>query len=58
MTPKPLGSGEWELFNIAQDPGEQNNRATDKPRVMQDMLQEWARYEKENGLVYADSSPI
>lgn len=34
------------------------NRATDKPRVMQDMLQEWARYEKENGLVYADSSPI
>ena len=58
MTPKPLGSGEWELFNIAQDPGEQNNRAADKPQVMQDMLQEWARYEKENSLVYADSSPI
>ena len=58
MTPKPLGSGEWELFNIGQDPGEQNNRAADKPQVMQDMLQEWARYEKENDLVYADSSPI
>ena len=56
--PKPFGSGNWKLFNIMEDPAELQNKAEDRPDIMQDMLREWVQYETENGLIYPDKSPI
>ena len=57
-TPKPHGTDQWKLFNIVKDPGELDNKAADMPDVMDDLLKEWQRYEQENNLVYAESSPL
>ncbi len=44
-------SGEWELFNIVDDPGEQTNRASEYPVQLQTMKDLYARYEVDVGFV-------
>jgi arylsulfatase A-like enzyme len=52
---KPFGSGEWELHDIAMDPGELNDLSTEYPAVMSGMLDAWAVYEQEMNIVYPDT---
>jgi len=46
--PKPFGPGEWELFNIKQDPAEINNLSKQHPERLKDMIALWEQYKKEN----------
>ena len=49
--PPPFGSGEWELFNLADDPLEANDLTEQKPEKLQEMLGLWAKYVRENGVI-------
>jgi arylsulfatase/uncharacterized sulfatase len=45
---KPLGDGEWRLFNIKKDPGETRDLAQEEPSRLQQMLSAYERYQREN----------
>jgi arylsulfatase/uncharacterized sulfatase len=45
---KPLGDGEWRLFNIKKDPGETRDLAQEEPARVQQMLSAYERYQREN----------
>ncbi|QDV73966.1 arylsulfatase [Botrimarina mediterranea] len=40
------GQGDWELFNLAVDPGETNNLAREKPEVLEGLIAQWAEWIK------------
>jgi arylsulfatase A-like enzyme len=53
--PEPNGTGEWELFDLKQDPGELNDLGKKHPQKLVDLVARWEQYEKENGVL--DLSP-
>jgi arylsulfatase len=46
--PKPFGPGEWELFNLKQDPAEINDLSKQHPEKLNDMIALWEQYKKDN----------
>ena len=46
--PKPFGTGEWELFNLKQDPAEINDLSKQHPEKLKDMIALWEQYKIEN----------
>ena len=46
--PKPFGPGEWELFNLKQDPSEINDLSKQHPEKLKDMIALWEQYKIEN----------
>ena len=57
--PPPQGTGEWELYNLASDPGETRNLASIEPERLARMAAAYAAYARKVG-VYEnpDYSPI
>lgn len=51
---QPYGTGEWELFNLANDPTESRNLASVEKGKLAEMLKEWDRYVEENGVIVAE----
>jgi arylsulfatase len=51
---KPIGKSDWELFNLAQDPGERNDLAAQNPDKLKEMLVLWDKYVKENNVILPD----
>lgn len=49
--PKPLGSGEWQLFDLSKDIGETNDLAKELPNLLNEMINHWSEYVAETGLV-------
>ncbi|MEO1404954.1 MAG: arylsulfatase [Pseudomonadota bacterium] len=56
ITP-PQGSGKWELFNLAVDPGETNNLAASEPDRLTQMIAAYNAYEEANGVIHPDVPP-
>jgi len=48
----PEADRRWQLFNLADDPFEQNDLAASSPGKLQQMLALWDAYDEENGVVY------
>ncbi len=48
----PADQRRWQLFNLGEDPFEQNDLSQQEPQRYQDMLASWERYEAENGVIY------
>ncbi|OKY74636.1 MAG: hypothetical protein BM485_12370 [Desulfobulbaceae bacterium DB1] len=48
---KPLGKEQWELFNLAKDPGERNDLAAENPDKVKALTALWDRYAKENNVI-------
>lgn len=46
----PVGTGQWELFNIRTDPTETANLATDFPDVIAELVADWEAYADANGV--------
>ena len=57
-TDKPHGSGEWELHDLAEDPGELHDLSGEQPDVMAELLDYWEQYEQEMMIVYPDRAGI
>lgn len=53
---KPFGKGEWELFNLATDPGERNDLAADQPEKLKSMLALWDEFVLANNVVLPSRS--
>ncbi len=51
---KPFGTGDFQLFNIDEDPTESHNVSEQFPAKYQELLAEWNAYVKENGVILAN----
>jgi arylsulfatase A-like enzyme len=49
--PKPFGTGEWELFNVKEDPAEMNDLSKKHPDRLRKMVARWEQYKKDNGVL-------
>ena len=52
--PQPFGKGDWELFNLKNDPGEMNDLSTRYPEKREAMIALWEQYKVENGVLDID----
>lgn len=46
--PKPFGPGEWQLFNLKQDPAEMIDLGKQHPGKLKDMIALWEQYKIDN----------
>jgi arylsulfatase len=49
--PPPYGSGKWQLFNLADDPGETKNLADKDPDMLKRLVEAWDDYAADVGVV-------
>ncbi|MGE5722507.1 MAG: sulfatase-like hydrolase/transferase, partial [Sphingomonadales bacterium] len=54
---KPYGTGDWELFNVAKDPGERKDLAAQNPDKVKAMLALWESYVKANNVILPVRGP-
>ncbi|MBV1959625.1 MAG: arylsulfatase [Pseudomonadales bacterium] len=53
---EPLGSDDWQLFNLAEDVGEQNDLSGEFPEKKQQLIALWDEYVKTNGVIIGNRS--
>jgi arylsulfatase A-like enzyme len=53
---KPLGKGEWELFNLVADPAERNDLAAERPDKVKALIALWDNYVAQNGVILPSRS--
>lgn len=53
---KPFGAGEWELYNLAQDPAERTDIASANPAKVDAMLTLWDEYAAANNVILPSRS--
>jgi arylsulfatase len=49
--PQPFGKGEWELFDLKEDPAEMNDLSGKHPDRLETMIARWDLYKKDNGVL-------
>jgi arylsulfatase len=47
----PFGAGDWQLFDVAKDPGEANDVSDQFPNVTQDLADKWDSYADDVGVI-------
>ncbi|WP_317928455.1 arylsulfatase [Halioxenophilus sp. WMMB6] len=47
-----MGETQWQLFNLVDDPMEQQDLSAQQPAKFQQLMQRWADYEQGNGIIY------
>lgn len=52
------GTGEWQLFNLKDDPTETRDLAASQPAKLKQMTRLWERYAKDNGVVLTGDGPF
>jgi len=55
---EPFGTWDWQLFNLAEDPGEQYDLTAKLPAKRQELIALWDEYVKTNGVILGDRSPF
>ena len=50
-----LKPGQWQLYNLAEDPAEMNDLADSNPEKLRELLVLWERYTTENNFIYPDT---
>lgn len=55
MPPWAHGKGDWELFDLEEDPGETNDLALKLPEKLKELLVLWEGYIKETGVVWGEA---
>jgi len=53
---KPLGKGDWELFNLAADPAERKDLASERPDKVKALLALWDDYVRKNNVILPSRS--
>lgn len=49
--PPPYGTGEWQLYDLASDPGETIDLADNRPERLKTLAKSWQSYASVNGVV-------
>jgi len=52
--PKPFGTGDWQLYDLATDPGEVNDLSKRHPTLHAEMVEIWNHYSRETGVILPD----
>ncbi len=47
----PEGIGTWQLYNLANDPGEIYDRSSEYPSKLGELVRAWAEYAEETGVL-------
>jgi arylsulfatase len=55
---KSYGKGDWELFNLAADPAERFDLATEQPEKVKELLALWDDYVRNNNVILPSRSPF
>lgn len=55
---EPFGTEDWQLFNLAEDPGEQYDLSEKFPDKKKTLIALWDEYVKMNGVIIGDRSPL
>jgi arylsulfatase len=53
---KPLGKGDWELFNLLNDPSERKDLARERPDKVRELVAIWDSYVRANNVVLPSRS--
>jgi arylsulfatase len=51
------GTGDWQLFDLQDDPGEMDDLSAKHPGKREAMLRLWDEYVKKNGVIVSDAGP-
>jgi arylsulfatase A-like enzyme len=54
----PLGTGDWQLFDLAADPGETIDLAAERPDIRDELTRHWDAYAAANNVIIPDRSPV
>jgi arylsulfatase len=46
--PEPFGTGDWQLYNLARDPGEVHDLSKEFPGRRKELIQAWQQYARDN----------
>jgi arylsulfatase A-like enzyme len=49
--PEPMGTGDWELFNLKEDPAELQDLSAEHPQKLKELVEQWEQYKKDNGVL-------
>jgi len=49
--PPPFGPGDWQLYNLSEDPGELVDLSDQHPKRRVKMIAGWEQYKQENGVL-------
>ncbi len=55
---RPMGTHDWQLFNLAEDPGEQYDLSAKFPEKKKVLVALWDEYVKTNGVIIGERSPF
>jgi len=55
---QPFGADDWQLFNLASDPGEQYDLSAKFPKKKRVLVALWDEYVKMNGVIIGARSPF
>ena len=55
---EPFGTEDWQLFNLAEDPGEQHDLSSKLPNKKKALIALWDEYVKTNGVIIGERSPF
>ncbi|MEE8606945.1 MAG: arylsulfatase [Nitrospiraceae bacterium] len=55
---QPFGTWDWQLFNLAEDPGEQYDLSGKFPEKRKELITLWDEYVKTNGVIIGTRSPF
>jgi arylsulfatase A-like enzyme len=51
LIPPPEGPGQWQLYNLARDPGEVDDLAAAEPARLEGLIADWNAYVEETGVL-------
>ena len=54
--PEPYGNGDWQLYNLATDPGELHDLASEFPDRVESLAIAWGGYAESNGVIHPNCS--
>jgi arylsulfatase len=55
---QPFGIWDWQLFNLAEDPGEQYDVSDKFPEKRKELIALWDEYVETNGVIIGERSPF
>jgi arylsulfatase len=54
--PVPYGSGDWQLYNLASDPGEIHDISAENPERVAFLAKAWDNYAQSNGVIQPNTA--
>jgi arylsulfatase len=51
----PHGNGDWQLYNLAEDLGEQHDLSASHPELRTELIAAWETYAKEVGVILPET---